>query len=197
MPGKGGNAGGATSRAVSNPAARPKAAAESGRLPKGVKRRDNGNDTTYSFKVGGEKVLVTLRGTYVRGGGIEQIVEFVVGGGYSKGRLEGKNADAVALKLLAIMKHDAKTRPDGWRYSAGAYIADQFGASRALAYQAAGFSRPMANKAGGPQFAVVRNGRIRPNPSALEAEEKLRGYVFNQADYDALRRQRKEEKARR
>lgn len=197
MPGKGGNAGGATSRAASNSAARPKAAAESGGLPKGVRRKDNGNDTTYSFKVGGEKVLVTLRGTYVRGGGIEQIVEFVVGGGYAMGRLEGKAKNEAALKVLAIMKHDAKTRPDGWRYSAGAFLADQFGASRALAYERAGFSRPMANKAGGPQYAIVRNGRITPNNSAVEAEEKLRGYVYNQADYDALRRQRKEEKARR
>jgi tape measure domain-containing protein len=85
-----------------------------------------------------------------------------------------KEKDAIALKVLKIMKHDAKSRKEGYRYKTSAYTGDDYGAVRSEAYeQIAGFSRPVAGKVGGYQFAVVQGGKLTPDNKKLEQQEYI------------------------
>lgn len=144
--GSGGGGGGATSESRANVA-----------LPDGVSVRRLGTNASYDFAQDGNRVSVQI--SNVAG---EHIVDFSVNSRFiAATQLDASTGAQIARKVSSIVKHDASTRPDGFRYSTSAVTGDGLGASRTALYGRAGFSMP--SRAGGTQYAVVRNGRMTPS----------------------------------
>lgn len=141
-------------------------------LPSGVGVRENRlipKHRSYNFETkSGRKVDVQFSNRKDHSN-----VSFDIDGGLSnKGEVSQKEKDAIALKVLRIIKHDAKTRKDGYKYSAEAFTADNYGAARSEAYERiGGLTRPVGGNPGGQQFGVVRDGKIVPDVETLKNKE--------------------------
>jgi len=123
----------------------------------------------YDFDVNGNGVSISInRAT----GGAE--IEFSVNGGHGKRNLPAATQNAIATRLLQIVRSDAAGRPNGFKYKVTAYKWDssENAMQRAVAYQAIGFSRPATGKPGYQQYGVVSGGKIRPDLEALKDAEK-------------------------
>ncbi len=125
-------------------------------------------------------------------------VSFAVNDSNSRSRyVDGATQNAISMRLLQHMREDARTRPDGYTYGVTAYTADNFGAERARAYQAVGYSRPVGALIGEPQYAVVRGGKLKPDVARLREREGTRSAQLDQmwegvqARVQTLRRQRR------
>lgn len=145
-------------------------------LPSGVSVEENrllNQKRDYSFKSkSGKDVVVNLSNK-----ADHSDVAFTIDGrtDFKEGGLDQKEKDAIALKVLKIIKHDAKTRQDGYRYQLTAYNADNYGSARAQAYEKFGFTRPIGGKVGEKQFAVIRDGKIVPDQERVEGKESRLG----------------------
>lgn len=167
-------------------------------LPDGVTKLDLGDgDRNYSFDVGGNMVNLRISESLFSVDDGRYNVIFNVNGDLNVGSLQGRQADLAALKIRRIIVHDASTRPDGFKYEASAWTADGRGATRALAYANAGFSRPAGGSAGGEQFAVVKGGKLRPDTKALAKAETNLDKRRSEFNYQSMQRERQRERANR
>lgn len=137
-------------------------------LPSGVKRKDNGDETTYTFEAGDDILTFTIKPEpRLAAANGTRMVDFEVNYSLAAGELiDNNNAVAIASKARAIMQHDASQRPNGFRYSTLAFANDDRGSARALLYSKEGFSTPGALQLEGSkgiQYAVVKNGRMVPS----------------------------------
>jgi hypothetical protein len=142
-------------------------------LPEGVQelaRGWEGRSKVYRFNVNDVEVNMLIRSYSVEGE-----VDFEVGGSYrvEVGRLSPRDSAKVAIKLASIIKYDASTRDDGYKYYTKATIVDGHGAKRALAYQRLGFSRPIDGKAGEDQYGVVLDGKLIPDDAKVAKKDTL------------------------
>ena len=130
-------------------------------LPDGVKYEEErlGSGAIYSkyrFQEGGNDVDF-----YVRSNQLGNSVTFYVNNDVDRGsNISPESGRRIATRVRTVMRHEAKTRPDGFEYTTEASTADGLGATRERLYAAAGFSR--AVDPGDTQRAVVRGGRLRP-----------------------------------
>ncbi|MBE9178692.1 hypothetical protein IQ268_08980 [Oculatella sp. LEGE 06141] len=164
------------------------------KLPDGVTAEKIGGFQTYEFKSGDNKVSLNILPDFFDPD--SHSVSFSVNGSSTAGALKGREADLAALKIRRIITHDASTRPDGFKYECNAVIGDSRGATRAVAYESAGFSRPVAGRAGGTQYAIVRNGKLTPDNATLrQYETNTPAGQVAEGNYRQLRRQRDRERA--
>jgi hypothetical protein len=188
-----GGAGGGGSAAAQEPTAAP-TERQPPTLPEGVRIiRDDGFTRSYRFDAAGLPVTI-----YVAEGN----VGFTVNGDYSRSsanRLTPEQSGVVAVKLRRIIRADAATRPDGFKYDTNAVTGDGDGSKRALAYEGAGFSRPVAGRAGGTQYGIVKNGKIVPDTKSLSKKEGASGVSQPQAErnYQSMVAERATQKAAR
>jgi hypothetical protein len=198
--GAGGAAGGGGAAAAQEPAASAPRAERQPTLPEGIRVDERDSEyKSYKFNAGNKQVDI-----YISDG----LVGFTVGGQFAQNRFNRLTPDEsanVAGKLLKIIKFDAASRPDGFKYVTSAVTSDGEGAKRALAYESvAKFSRPVAGRAGSKQFGIVKDGKIVPDNQALAKAEKRskvnpanaeRNYQRMLGDRDAQREQRRRDSA--
>lgn len=129
-------------------------------LPEGVELRGGQDARYYTFQQGPLKVAFDVIG---RDG--QASVMFEVNGNINRSRqissAQRRDRVAIANRVRSIMRADAASRPDGFRYQTSAATGDGLGGRRASLYARAGFSR--AREAGDDQFAVIRGGQMRPD----------------------------------
>ena len=128
-------------------------------LPAGVTVKNSANgDREYTTEVAGTPIAFRVEATT---GDANGEVLFAVGGSMNRtGQLQGSDATRAAVKVLGIMRHDAKSRPDGFVYSLYPRNSDGFGKERRQIYEKIGFS---SNSGSQYQYAIVRNGKLEPH----------------------------------
>ncbi len=141
------------------------------------------NEREYSFDTAsGNAVAMYAYGTR------NATVDFTVNDTYDRLEIPTAERNAISMRLLQLMRDDARTRPDGFQYGVSANGGDGFGMQRTVAYQAVGFSRPYQAEMGESQYSVVRGGKLRPDTERLRQREnaltELDG-VDRMARYDA------------
>lgn len=124
-------------------------------------------------------------------------VSFFVNGKVTMGDLKGRDSKAAALKLRRIMKEDAATRPNGFQYDTVASTSDTFGATRSVAYELVGFSRPVGGRAGMMQFGIVRDGKLVADKRRLAGFERNYSRQQIEQNYAEMRARRDEDRRRR
>lgn len=147
------------------------------RLPSGVEVTDSNGLKKYDFTVGTENVQFKVYDgdKYTRNQDGAAQVSFNVGGGAARvlGKLSPREASVAALKIAKVMKYDALTRPDGFKYTTYAVMAgDNREATRALSYQSIGFSRPVSGSIGLDQYAVVKGGKLTPDNAKVQSMDR-------------------------
>jgi len=160
MAGNGGRGRGGTATA-----ARPVAIAATARaastgvvLPDGVTMSERFGDREYQFTQGPDRISFNVDEPNALGAN----VLFRLNGSVSRDAARGTREDRLrtGLRVGRIMRADAASRPDGFRYYTNAATGDGAGAARVKLYTKAGFSSPEV--VGGIQYAVVRNGVLTP-----------------------------------
>ncbi len=153
-----------------------------------------GTSKRYSFStVSGNRVEMHIGSS----------IDFDVNGSYSRREMPEAERNAISMRLMQIVSQDAKTRPNGHTYRTSAVTGDGHGMERARAYQAVGFSRPSGGVAGRSQYAVVQNGKMRPDNASLAQSERYEGTNSQTADMiwksatDALKADRQRARASR
>ncbi len=130
-------------------------------------------NAVYSFQTtSGNRIEMTVK---QEGFEDDFSVEFSVNNTVRRGMVPDREANAVTIRLMQLMRQDAAGRPDRTTYRVNASTQDGYGMRRAMAYEAMGFSRPFMGGAGGYQYAVVRGGKLKPDNTRLEEDESSNG----------------------
>jgi hypothetical protein len=127
-------------------------------LPDGVTMSERFGDREYQFTQGPDRISFNVAEPNALGAN----VLFRLNGSVSRDAARGTREDRLrtGLRVGRIMRADAASRPDGFRYYTSAATGDGAGAARVKLYTKAGFSSPEV--VGGIQYAVVRNGVLTP-----------------------------------
>ena len=129
-------------------------------LPEGVKVFGESDNRTYEFTQGGNIVEFTVREGFSRTQQSE--VAFTVNGRTLATDASSESGSAIVSKVSRIMKADAASRPDGFRYTTSAAVGDSRGLTRTALYGRAGFSLPSPGDRLGTQRSVVQDGKMVP-----------------------------------
>ncbi|MGG6295272.1 hypothetical protein ACQ4M4_12855 [Leptolyngbya sp. AN02str] len=137
----------------------------------------NGNKRVYTFRAGDKPVQLEIN----KNGDSHNVV-FTVAGRLSTNNSLSDGESAVAVRRLQrIIREDAKTRPEGFRYDTSAADGDRRGMVRAVAYESVGFSVPVNGQVGNTQYGVVRNGKLTPDNTRLNAVQRISGFNSEEA----------------
>ena len=136
-------------------------------LPEGVTVSGPADQRVYEFSQGSSIVDFTVTEGFGRNAASE--VAFTVNGRANAVGLSSESGSAVVSKVASIMKADAASRPDGFRYTTSAAIGDGRGGSRRALYGRAGFSLPAQGDISGTQRSVVQNGKMVPATKSFRA----------------------------
>lgn len=134
------------------------------KLPEGVQLRQNDYGKNYEFSVGRSQVSFTVIPSKNSQGKVyKKSIAFEVNGSYDRGNVTNqRESNAIALKLMRIMRYEVSRSKNGEIFSTSAWTSDGQGAYRARAYEAMGFSAPRHGEPGLTQLGIVKRGKLVP-----------------------------------
>jgi hypothetical protein len=132
-------------------------------LPTGVSLNESDFGRVYDFEASGSKLKFKVFGDDALAS-----VAFEVNGSSFRPESEPRGGRAIALKVRSIMRADAASRPDGFKYVTSAARGDGLQETRARLYQAAGFTA--TNGSARSQYGIVKNGKVTPDTASLNAQ---------------------------
>lgn len=141
-------------------------------VPEGVDLTDGPGGRRYTFSQGDNNVAFT-----VYSGDNSASVSLSVNGSLDRTDVSRRDGIALALRTRSIMRAEAASRPDGFRFTTSATTEDGLGAIRARLYNQVGFTA--AARPGDSQYGVVRNGRLVPDTGVATRRAAANASSFN------------------